>query len=200
MTARTELKDHIQPLLSQTFGERCCSLPRKGGGDGGGWQIWEGPKASVRDNWLFLFHWQDFISKNPNPFLGSGAAVPLSLNRSTPGSEGSFGTEDRHFRFFCQRKLLERMFQSNLWGQTCRAGPWAILLLGFGWWRTRQSTRTDPCATSWSHSPCGLWKRGLELAHSQIHDGMGSPRHWTPRSPAVLGATKSIPSARGEKT
>lgn len=91
MTARTELKDHIQPLLSQTFGERCCSLPRKGGGDGGGWQIWEGPKASVRDNWLFLFHWQDFISKNPNPFLRSGAAVPLSLNRSTPGSEGSLG-------------------------------------------------------------------------------------------------------------
>lgn len=41
------------------------------------------------------------------------AAVLLLPKMIHTGFEGTFGTEDRHFRFFCQRKLLERMFQSK---------------------------------------------------------------------------------------
>lgn len=36
-----------------------------------------------------------------------GAAVPLHPKLIPPGFGGSFGTEDRYFRFFCQGKLLE---------------------------------------------------------------------------------------------
>lgn len=130
--------------------------------------------------YCFLFHWEDFLSK-PNresvhglfwevelPGCGGSAvpaamapgAVPLLPNLNHTRLGGIFETEDGHCRFSCQRKLLERMFQpkDNSWGQTSRQGPWAILLLWFGWWRTQQSTRTGPCAIGWSHSTCSFMK------------------------------------------
>lgn len=49
-----------------------------------------------------------------------GAALPLLPKVIHTGIGGTFGTEDRHFRFFCQRKLLERCFNQRT---ICEAKP-----------------------------------------------------------------------------